>query len=200
LKIEHDNSYLIIVLLFQIPKKTIPWPENIVRRASVNTTGYGGTNAHVVLENINSFLSKGSNGANGVNGSNKINGLYKVNGTNGINGTNGVHSIKFPMVFVLSHQRDDGLRKSAQILKRSLSEPWAEQSSTLLSDLAFTLARKRSHFSYRTAIIASNIKELYEGLDGLVNGQTRSESIGPQPSLCFAFTGIVSWVILCALR
>lgn len=33
-----------------VPMKAIPWPEDRLRRASVNSFGVGGTNAHVVLE------------------------------------------------------------------------------------------------------------------------------------------------------
>ncbi|KAL6232485.1 hypothetical protein BDW75DRAFT_242951 [Aspergillus navahoensis] len=37
---------------FRLPTKTLPWPESSgsVRRASVNSFGFGGTNAHVIIE------------------------------------------------------------------------------------------------------------------------------------------------------
>ncbi|DAA79192.1 TPA_exp: Uncharacterized protein A8136_2977 [Trichophyton benhamiae CBS 112371] len=40
--------------------KNTPWPANKAKRASVNSTGYGGANGHVVLETIEEYL-KGSN-------------------------------------------------------------------------------------------------------------------------------------------
>ncbi|KAE8134361.1 hypothetical protein BDV38DRAFT_164443 [Aspergillus pseudotamarii] len=45
----------------QIPKQPIPWPESTTLRASVNSFGFGGTNAHVILEGYH----RGGEGLNG---------------------------------------------------------------------------------------------------------------------------------------
>lgn len=41
----------------QVPMKLEPWPGSGVRRASVNNFGYGGTNAHVILESASCHTS-----------------------------------------------------------------------------------------------------------------------------------------------
>ncbi|RDW90908.1 hypothetical protein BP5796_02073 [Coleophoma crateriformis] len=41
----------------KIPLKSIPWPVNQIRRASVNSFGYGGSNAHVVLDCAEEYLT-----------------------------------------------------------------------------------------------------------------------------------------------
>lgn len=38
--------------LLKVLKAPIEWPSNGVRRASVNNLGFGGTNAHVILEEV----------------------------------------------------------------------------------------------------------------------------------------------------
>jgi acyl transferase domain-containing protein/NADPH:quinone reductase-like Zn-dependent oxidoreductase/SAM-dependent methyltransferase len=43
-------------LRLKFPQKSIPWPKCGVRRASVNSFGFGGANAHVVLDDALSYL------------------------------------------------------------------------------------------------------------------------------------------------
>lgn len=50
-----------------IPTATIPWPTSGVRRASVNSFGFGGANAHVIIDDAASFLR--SRALVGLNGS-----------------------------------------------------------------------------------------------------------------------------------
>ncbi|PSR80251.1 hypothetical protein BD289DRAFT_441070 [Coniella lustricola] len=50
-----------------IPTTTTPWPTSGIRRASVNSFGFGGANAHVIIDDATSFLS--TQVPNSINGS-----------------------------------------------------------------------------------------------------------------------------------
>ena len=141
----------------------------MVRRASVHTTGYGGTNAHVILESAHSLHSNEAERVSPV----------RVDSSN----------IPRPRLFLLTHQRSDGLIKSAQYLKRSLSEPWAKEDECSMRKLASTLATRRTHFSHRASVVASDLAALSEGLERLITGVQRSEIAVIRPLICFAFTG-----------
>ncbi|KAF2706215.1 ketoacyl-synt-domain-containing protein [Pleomassaria siparia CBS 279.74] len=110
------------LLNLTFPTESVPWPTDGLRRASVNSFGFGGSNAHAVLDDAYSVLldrgieahhsttvtkskpalTNGANGVNGahVNGINGVNGIH-LNGSNGVNGihlsgsngVNGVHSV-----------------------------------------------------------------------------------------------------------
>ena len=54
-----------VSVVSQVATKNIPWPKDVVRRVSINTTGYGGTDAHVVIENVDDVLAKVTNGTTG---------------------------------------------------------------------------------------------------------------------------------------
>ena len=41
----------------KIPTELTPWPSPGLRRASVNSFGYGGTNGHVILDDAMNYLS-----------------------------------------------------------------------------------------------------------------------------------------------
>src|SRR4051794_5170686 len=40
----------------QFPLEPTPWPDTNIRRASVNSFGFGGTNAHVVIDDAYNYL------------------------------------------------------------------------------------------------------------------------------------------------
>lgn len=150
--------------LVQIPTKNTPWPKGMLKRISVNTTGYGGTDAHVVVDHVDEVVPPVQNATSSTT----------VSTT--------------PKIFTLSHRRADALKETAQALRRSLTQKWARKSETLLSDVAFTLSR-RSHWDYRMSFSASTQSELLENLDQIAKGVNRLDTAGPQPALCFAFTG-----------
>nr|A0A6F9DXA0.1 RecName: Full=Partially reducing polyketide synthase men1; Short=R-PKS men1 [Menisporopsis theobromae]CAB3277415.1 Men1 [Menisporopsis theobromae] len=89
----------------KVPTERIQWPSDGIRRVSVNSFGFGGSNAHAILDDADQYLSgrgiirangkshhhhhqhqqQQLNGGNG--GSNGVNGTSEVNGTSGVNGT-----------------------------------------------------------------------------------------------------------------
>lgn len=83
----------------RVPTELTPWPTAGLRRISVNSFGYGGTNAHAVLDDAQHYLSAREhalslkNAANGMNGAVSVNGLNTVKELNGTNGVNGVKQL-----------------------------------------------------------------------------------------------------------
>ncbi|QIW94584.1 hypothetical protein AMS68_000102 [Peltaster fructicola] len=70
------------LLKVKVPTQLIPWPQGAVRRVSINNFGFGGANAHVIVEAFNrestahgqaeatTATTNGHNGINGTNGTN----------------------------------------------------------------------------------------------------------------------------------
>jgi emericellamide synthase (highly reducing iterative type I polyketide synthase) len=142
----------------------ITWPENKIRRASVNSFGYGGTNGHVILEAADDYLSR-------VTISSEFNG--------------GLETPR-PRLFILSHALESGVGDAAANLKRFVTN--LDGTCRSLDNLAFTLTR-RSILEYRFCVTASTQKELVEGLDRQATGEDRVSRHTTPPKLCFAFTG-----------
>ncbi|MFE1291211.1 SDR family NAD(P)-dependent oxidoreductase [Streptomyces sp. NPDC058751] len=88
-------------------------------------------------------------------------------------------------LFVLSARGETALREQAARLARRLD------GGAALPDIAHTLARHRSHFEHRAAIVADGRDELRSRLDELANGRTprdlpRAERAG---KVAFVFAG-----------
>ena len=129
-------------------RESVPWPESLshYRRASINSFGYGGSNAHVVLENVTHFLQH-RNAAFltaqpfaislidcRVTGSN--------NKSNGIGPALGL-GIR-PQVLVFSANDEDSLKSQVNLLSQHAASPHVD---IKLSDLSYTLSARRSrHF------------------------------------------------------
>ena len=152
----------------KVPKQLIPWPEHKLRRASVNSFGYGGTNAHVILEapirrDPTSSTTK------------EPRLVVKAPQP----------QPQRPRLFVFSHALESGVREAAANLRRFVAN--LDGTCRSLDSLAFTLCR-RSVLNYRLFVTASTQQELIEGLDREKTGQNRIHDHAP-PKLCFAFTG-----------
>ncbi|TGJ81386.1 hypothetical protein E0Z10_g7369 [Xylaria hypoxylon] len=102
----------------KVPTETIAWPSSGLRRVSVNSFGFGGTNTHVILDDAYHYLEEhkltanhctvNHSTSNGLSHSearkpseidgSALNGTKLANGTNGLNGkrpnsTNGHHAM-----------------------------------------------------------------------------------------------------------
>ncbi|KAL4953777.1 hypothetical protein BDW69DRAFT_184162 [Aspergillus filifer] len=164
-------------LNLQVASKPVPWPQGL-RRASVNSFGFGGANSHVILEDAyHSLADAGLDGNHNttVNSSTKSeNGEHasiehcRINGANG-HGPDEKSGLKpdTSRVLVWSAADKDGLSRVAQ--------NWAEyfrdtngntkQSSDYLENLSYTLNLKRSHLVWRCAATVNAVTELEDVVD-----------------------------------
>ncbi|KAJ8130208.1 hypothetical protein O1611_g3422 [Lasiodiplodia mahajangana] len=190
----------------KIATKVERWPRSL-RRASINSFGYGGANGHIILESIDSYLDRDSLPSPCTNGitNGTVAGGAHINGThaNGVH-TNGINTNKGDNV---NGARANGVMKSDEngqqcfvlpitAASKSSLEKVADQISQSVSgiesvegleSLAYTLSKGRDHFRHRNALLATYNSSLVK-CTALVDNTAPKESVNPLP-FAFVFTG-----------
>ncbi|KAH8703520.1 hypothetical protein BGW36DRAFT_393834 [Talaromyces proteolyticus] len=149
---------------------TTDWPIVPIRRASVNSFGYGGSNAHVIIEeakelgqHISSYLTEHDDPFADA------------------------EVLSRPYLLPLSANDEKSLQAYLSLLDRHLLNPQVRIS---LRDLAYTLSERRTRHYSRGFLIASSCK-----LD--VHSLLTSHALPDVPKLGFIFTGQGSqWVAM----
>jgi polyketide synthase 5 len=133
-----------------LPQENTPWPTSghqATRRAAVSAYGFSGTNAHAILEQAPETVAQHNEEI--------------------------ASGMAAPRLFALSSTSTEALRQTAARLADWVQE---RASSVELSDLAYTLARRRGHRPVRTAVIAGSREELTEALREVGEGDTRFQA------------------------
>ncbi|KAM3537331.1 hypothetical protein ARSEF1564_009747 [Beauveria bassiana] len=156
-KIDLQNGHMFV------PTALTPWPINMPLRASVNNFGYGGTNAHAILEPAPIFSGSWSRRET-IAAEPEANDLCQ-------------HS----RVFILSAKDS-----SACETKMHQLSSWVIEKSPGIDDLAYTLAERRTRHPWVTAVRGRSI----EGLSQCLNEPNRKASFSNKiPRLGFVFNG-----------
>jgi acyl transferase domain-containing protein len=192
--------------------RPIPWPSTKVRRASINSFGFGGTNAHVVLDDAHSFLS-----AHNLQGLHRTVSESPSEGfephelglqedaalpnrtttatqhTNGIAGgaydvTNHPSNHEAKRIFIFSSLDQAGIKRTVEAYSEYLLSKSSSNENNYIDDLAYTLAKKRTLFPWKSFVVAGSLPELIERLPDAprIAKHTRKATI---PKLGFVFTG-----------
>ncbi|KAM0800892.1 putative polyketide synthase [Usnea florida] len=159
-----------------VPTELTHWPSESLRRMSACSTGYSGTNAHVILDDAYHYLMR--------------RGLIKA-----------VHYTKTPSqgnsatkgqrrLYVISAHDQEGILRQRKSLTSYLDRHAGDTTSQhdLLGDLAFTLSDKRSRLPWSSCETVSSLKELQSRLSGEEYLPARRISL-ENPKVCFVFTG-----------
>ncbi|HWD97874.1 MAG TPA: type I polyketide synthase [Bryobacteraceae bacterium] len=152
----------------RVPKTLESWPETGGRAlAGVNSFGFGGTNAHVVIENAPLITDT----------------------------TQSEHAeAEKLVVFPMSARSPQALEAVARSM-RSYAQN-AGDHGVRFADMVYSAASRRSHHDHRLAVVAGSSQELAMLLDAHLNGESRaSVSTGTipasgRPRLVFVCTGM----------
>lgn len=164
----------------EVPTEPKDWPSHGLRRASINSFGYGGTNAHVILDDAYHVLQHLDRSI----GRTRADSGFVSPVSPGLN-----HSFvtaSRPRVFLQSANDEKSLIRMGQDLASYLQEQAVFNEEELLDNLAYTLSERRSRFAYTSAVVASNKHDLQTKLQSI--RATSAASTTP-PRIGFIFTG-----------
>lgn len=153
----------------EVVTKNIPLPNTGSRQVSLNSFGYGGTNAHVVLDAV-----KEEEKATSQN-----NGTLLTNGDDSMD-----KPLSKPYLLVLSARSQLSGKQMADRLQAYLEGQQASECEEFLPSLAHTLCDRRSVFSWKAAFVADSLSSLRTAR----STWTFSHSPKP-PKIGFVFTG-----------
>lgn len=143
----------------KVPTALRPWPAG-KRYVSVNNFGFGGSNAHAVLEGL----------------------PYSTADSRFVKG--GLQS-QFKLV-VLTGYDESAVNRLAIQLGIYIEQHPEVFEKRIFSDIAYTLGERRSHFPWRMAFAVSNCSDLAGMLNGVQATPRRASKI---PKLAFVYTG-----------
>ncbi|KAI8934469.1 hypothetical protein NX059_009197 [Plenodomus lindquistii] len=164
------------------PHGVVEWETPGVRRVSVNSFGFGGANAHVILDDAHHYL--------------KERGLVGKHNTAILDSTLGNQtereidhtSCVSKRLFVLSSKDQTSAKRVSEELNTWLQKDAQGAHETgFLDNIAYTLGQRRTHLEHRTFAIASSLHELTDKLSKDLPVARRSQRHGS--NLVMVFTG-----------
>lgn len=143
----------------RLSDKTMPWPEHLPQRASINSFGFGGSNAHLILESTKEAFRG-----------------------------NAEDKEPAPHVVVFSTFDQAGIERAGQNWSTFLQRQQKAEQEIPLKDLAHTMLTRRSQLGFRSFAVANSQNQLQSILEkGLPKFSRASRKA--QTRLAFVFTG-----------
>ncbi|KAM0794178.1 putative polyketide synthase [Usnea florida] len=176
------------VLRLALPLETMTWPTSGLRRASVNSFGFGGSNARLILDDAHHYLQ-----SRRLSGNHLTLHDHDIDHDSGIstgsasftsdsNASSGHRS----KLFVFSTQDQNGIQRISTSYSKHLNNSSEELSSpTYFEDLAHTLATRRSLSDFRSFAVSSSLKALAGDVKALPMLKRTSRS----DNIALVFTG-----------
>ena len=196
----------------QVPTQLMPWPTAGLRRVSINSFGYGGTNAHCIIDdayhyfqahritgkhNVQAIESPSPLGTpdSGVDlSSNRSDAMSWTSVSEYFSNPFASEMPSCPKLLLWSSNDQGGVERNAkaiaQYLKDKVSDDLTEkEEKKLLAKLAITLANRRSVLPWKSFVVASSCKDAIAQFESLPTQPVRTSSGRTCPKLAFVFTG-----------
>lgn len=164
----------------QVPVTQTPWPTSGLRRISTQGFGYGGTNAHLILDDAAHYLE-----ARNLKG----NHYTRAQAKEQTKKTDRPEDEDQRLFLFQANDREGLKRVRSSLVQHLRRRPGLGASSVYQRDLAFTLASRRSHLQWQTFATASTQEELLRALEEDVWSSPEVRRAAAPPNLGFIFTG-----------
>jgi acyl transferase domain-containing protein len=181
----------------QIPQCLTPWPMDGLRRVSVNCFGFGGTNAHLILDDAFNYMSE-----RGIIGNHTSANLSLPTSPSTTDSWVYLRNpsekcvshwtSKTPMqLYVLSAHEESGvLRLSSQyaeyLTKRNISNMPGQDAVQTGSNLAYTLGIRRTKLPWKAFLVSSSPENLSSAFLEQLSTPNRASQA---PNISFVFNG-----------
>ncbi|KAF2690580.1 ketoacyl-synt-domain-containing protein [Lentithecium fluviatile CBS 122367] len=171
-----------------LPSQTMRWPEKGQRRVSINSFGFGGANAHVILDDAYHYLADRRLVSNHSTILDEIDDDFASDSGISSLGSRTPPDEEMKRLLVFSTKDQAGIQRLASAYANHLGTCNIDKTDPrFFSDLAHTLSVRRSHLDFRSFTIASSKKELESNLRKGLPRLPRSSR--QQGNLVFVFTG-----------
>ena len=178
----HADWRTYVNFLHQVPTELMPWPSQGLRRASVNCFGFGGTNAHVVIDDAAHYFSEKS-----IRGRHQC-ALSPEDAT--LQGEASTKNFPTTQLFVISSHEKSGVSRILDSHMPYIKD--RENDPELPPNYAYTLSR-RSSLEFKSFIVAQSSSELLEKVQAHENLQiirsTAHSGAGPKIAMVFCGQG-----------
>ncbi|KAK1710885.1 PKSN polyketide synthase for alternapyrone biosynthesis protein [Colletotrichum acutatum] len=165
-----------------LPLENMAWPSQGQRRISVNSFGFGGANAHVILDDAYNYLRN-----RGLQGTHTTTVSEDDSSESGISmGSDSPRQENIKRLFTLSTRDQATIERLAQSYGDFLSNKEATSSPRFLSDFAYTLSERRTHLEFRSFAVAESAIDLQNQLN---KGLAKPKRAAKHENPIFVFTG-----------
>lgn len=172
-----------------LPTEILPWPTRGQRRISVNSFGFGGSNAHVILDDAYNYLRD-----------RQAPGNHNCEDDNRVEYSDSVMSFDeseaeqpekcSERIFVFSAKDQAALVRTASNYAAHLSQDEDDQHDEhRLDDLCYTLCARRSHLDFGGHVVASTVNQLVAGLSRGISATRKLVRTGSASNIIWVFTG-----------
>jgi acyl transferase domain-containing protein len=197
----------------RVPIEAVPWPVPGLRRASINSFGYGGTNSHIIIDDAHNYLQlrglKGKHRTSPIppplgqsqvgspDTTNELSSLPQLSNSHG--GLNGSYKHdsssrgapkklrQRARIFHLAAHEEGVAVASASAYAEHLASCTEKNEIGFLDDLAYTLCERRSRLPWGCFVVATTKEEIVEKLRA--PSLKAIKQLSDVPRLAFVFTG-----------